>query len=180
LFVCFILFVVVVVLFCFVLFFATLRFSYFKLYLIFFLHSLLHSRFNSPSSRLSNWSIFHTSSLISTRMSITTEAPPHQTSSLHRAPSLFFFPLFSFFSFFIRYFLHLHFKCYPEGPLYPPPTLFFNPPTPASWPWHYPVLGHMIFPRPRTSPPIDGFLGHPLLHMQLETQFYGVQVRSYC
>jgi hypothetical protein len=23
-------------------------------------------------------------------------------------------------AFFIRYFLHLHFKCYPESPLYPP------------------------------------------------------------
>ena len=30
---------------------------------------------------------------------------------------------FSFFQFFIRYFLHLHFKCYPESPLYPPPAL---------------------------------------------------------
>ena len=40
---------------------------------------------------------------------------------------------------------------------------------PASWPWHSPVLGHMIFARPRASPPTDGQLGHPLLHMQLET-----------
>ena len=45
-----------------------------------------------------------------------------------------------------------------------------NPPTPASWPWHSPVLGHMIFARERASHPIDGHLGHPLLHMQLETQ----------
>jgi hypothetical protein len=30
---------------------------------------------------------------------------------------------FIFFQFFIRYFLHLHFKCYPESPLYPPPNL---------------------------------------------------------
>jgi hypothetical protein len=29
-------------------------------------------------------------------------------------------------------------------------------------------LGHIIFARPRASPPIDGQLGHPLLHMQLE------------
>ena len=29
-----------------------------------------------------------------------------------------FFLFFSFF--FIRYFLHLHFKCYPESPLYSP------------------------------------------------------------
>jgi hypothetical protein len=51
-----------------------------------------------------------------------------------------------------------------------PSTLPSNPPTPSSWPWHSPVLGHMIFTRPRASPPIGGRLGHPLLHMQLETQ----------
>jgi hypothetical protein len=45
-----------------------------------------------------------------------------------------------------------------------------NPPTPASWSWNSPVLGHMIFARPRASPPIDGRVGHPLVHMQLETQ----------
>jgi hypothetical protein len=44
-----------------------------------------------------------------------------------------------------------------------------NPPIPASWPWHSPILGHRTFKRPRTFPPIDGQLGHPLLHMQLET-----------
>jgi hypothetical protein len=32
----------------------------------------------------------------------------------------------------------------------------------------------------KTSPPIDGQLGHPLLHIQLETQFWGVLVSSYC
>ena len=31
-------------------------------------------------------------------------------------------------------------------------------------------LGFIIFARPRASPPIDGRLDHPLLHMQLETQ----------
>jgi hypothetical protein len=72
--------------------------------------------------------------------------------------------------FFIRYFLHLHFKCYPESPLYPPPSLLPNPPTPASWPWHSPVLGHIIFTRKRASLPIDGQLGHRLLHMQPETR----------
>jgi hypothetical protein len=71
---------------------------------------------------------------------------------------------------FIRYFLHLHFKCYPESPLYPPSALLHNLPIPASWPWHSPVEGHMIFTRPRASPLIDGQLGHPLLHMQLEIQ----------
>jgi hypothetical protein len=80
-------------------------------------------------------------------------------------------PLLSFF--FIRYFLHLHFKCYPQSPLSPPPALLPNPPTPASWPRHFPVLGHMIFTIPRASLPIDGRLGHPLLHMQLETQLLG-------
>jgi hypothetical protein len=51
--------------------------------------------------------------------------------------------------FFIRYFLHLHFKCYPKSPLYPPPALLPYPPTPTSWPWLSPVLGHIKFARPR-------------------------------
>jgi hypothetical protein len=38
----------------------------------------------------------------------------------------------------------------------------------------------MIFTRPRASSPIDGRLGHPLLHMQLETQFCWVLISSYC
>jgi hypothetical protein len=79
-----------------------------------------------------------------------------------------------------RYFLHLHFKCYTQSPLYPPPALLPNPPTPTSWTWHSPVLEHMIFTRPRASSPIDSRLSHPLLHMQLETQFSGVLVSSYC
>jgi hypothetical protein len=80
---------------------------------------------------------------------------------------------------FIGYFLHLHFKCYPKSPLYPPSSLLSNLSTPASWPWHFPVLwhspvlGHIIITKPRASPPIDGQLSHPLLHMQLETQSWG-------
>ena len=54
-----------------------------------------------------------------------------------------------------------------------------NPPTPSSWPWHFPILGHRIFERPRASPPIDGRLGHSLLQMQLETQLWGLLVSSY-
>ena len=54
-----------------------------------------------------------------------------------------------------------------------PPCPAPQPTTSASWPWHSPVLGHIIFARPRASPPIDGRLGHPLLHMQLETQALG-------
>jgi hypothetical protein len=44
----------------------------------------------------------------------------------------------------------------------------------------FPCMGNMIFTRPRASPPIDGLLGHPLLHMQLETQLWVVLVSSYC
>jgi hypothetical protein len=38
----------------------------------------------------------------------------------------------------------------------------------------------MTFAKPRASPPTDGRLGYPLLHMQLETQLWGVLVSSYC
>jgi hypothetical protein len=62
----------------------------------------------------------------------------------------------------------------------PPLSLVPNPHIPASWPWHSPVLGHIIFTIPRVSPPIDGRLGHLLIHMQLETQLWGIRVRSYC
>jgi hypothetical protein len=69
----------------------------------------------------------------------------------------------------------------PKIPLYPLPSpLFPIPPTPASWPWNSPIVGHIIFTRPRSSPPIDGQLGHPLPHMQLETQALRVLVSSYC
>ena len=35
------------------------------------------------------------------------------------------------------------------------PALLPNPLTLGSWPWHSPILGHIIFARPRASP-IDG------------------------
>ena len=41
-------------------------------------------------------------------------------------------------------------------------------PTPTSWPWHSPTLGHKAFIEPRASLPVDDQLGHPLLLMQLE------------
>jgi hypothetical protein len=53
----------------------------------------------------------------------------------------------------------------PKYPLPSPPPPFI----PDSWPWHSSILGHRIFSRQRASPQIDGQLGHPLLHMQLET-----------
>ena len=49
-----------------------------------------------------------------------------------------------------------------------PLPLFTNPTTPASWSWHSLTLGHWAFTGPRTSPPIDDWQGHPLLHMPLE------------
>jgi hypothetical protein len=67
-----------------------------------------------------------------------------------------------------------------ESPLHTSPAPLPNPPTPTSWPCIPPLLGHIIFPRPRASPPIDGQLGNPLLHMQRETQTLGVLVSSYC
>jgi hypothetical protein len=74
---------------------------------------------------------------------------------------------------FIRYFLYLHFKCYPLSwfPFWkslPSLPLLINPPTFDSWPWHYPTLGHRAFIEQRASIPIDDLEGHPLLHMQLE------------
>jgi hypothetical protein len=50
---------------------------------------------------------------------------------------------------------------------YPLPLLP-NPPTPTSWPWHSPTLGHRAFIGQRVPPNIDVQLGHPLLHMQLD------------
>jgi hypothetical protein len=60
------------------------------------------------------------------------------------------------------------------------PALLPNLPTPPSCPWHYPVLGHIILTISRATPPIDSQLGHPLLHMQLETRALGILVSSYC
>jgi hypothetical protein len=34
--------------------------------------------------------------------------------------------------------------------------------------WHYPILGHRTFTGPMASPPINDWLGHPLMNMQLE------------
>jgi hypothetical protein len=84
------------------------------------------------------------------------------------------------FFFLLDFFLHTQFKCYPKSPLNPLTALLSNPPTPTSWPWYSPVLGHIIFTRPRASPPIDSRLGHLLLHMQLETGAQGLLVSSYC
>jgi hypothetical protein len=80
--------------------------------------------------------------------------------------------------FFIRYFLHLHFKCYPRSPLYPPRALLPYPLTPTSWSWRSPALGHTKFARPRGLSFQRS--SHPLLHMQLETWALGPLISSYC
>jgi hypothetical protein len=53
------------------------------------------------------------------------------------------------------------------------PTLLPNPPIPASWPWNSPLLGHIIFAKPRASTPIDDLLGKTLLYIQLKIQALG-------
>ena len=66
---------------------------------------------------------------------------------------------------------------------FPIPSLALHSPThplPLLGPGVSPVLGHIIFPRPRVSPANDGQLGHLLLHMQLETWALGVLVSWYC
>jgi hypothetical protein len=91
--------------------------------------------------------------------------------ALVKLPFSFFFFSFLFSrTIFIRYFLHLYFKCCPES------SLFTPPPSSAPQPTHscflalaFPCTGHIIFARPRVSPPNDGHLDHLLLHMQLET-----------
>jgi hypothetical protein len=90
------------------------------------------------------------------------------------------FILLNFFTIFIRYFPHLHFKCYTQNPLCPPTCPAPQPTHSCSLALAFPVLGLMIFLRPRASPPIDGRLGHPLLHRQLETWVWGLLVSSYC
>jgi hypothetical protein len=49
------------------------------------------------------------------------------------------------------------FQVSPPKILYPPSPspLLTNIPTPASWPWHSPTLGHRAFTGPRASPPLD-------------------------
>ena len=64
--------------------------------------------------------------------------------------------------------------------LYTLPDMLSNPPTPASWPWHSPVLGHIILAKPRATYTNNGCLGHLLLHMQVGKKALGILVRSYC
>jgi hypothetical protein len=72
----------------------------------------------------------------------------------------------------IRYFLHLHFQCYPKSTPYPSPLISY-PPTPTSWHWHSPVLRHIKFSRPMVHFIYDGPISHLLMHMQIETRAPG-------
>ena len=63
--------------------------------------------------------------------------------------SIGYFIYLHFLFWFFRYFLYIHFKCYSESSLYYPPALLPYPPTPNSWPWCSPVLGHIKFAIPR-------------------------------
>ena len=53
------------------------------------------------------------------------------------------------FKFFIRYFKIYTLNATPKVSFNLPPDLLPYPPTPTSWPWNIPVLGHIKFARPR-------------------------------
>jgi hypothetical protein len=90
--------------------------------------------------------------------------------------SVFSFSFF-FFQIFIRYFLQLHFKCYPKSPLYHPHALLPYPPIPTSWPWCSLYWG--IYSLQDQGASLVQ-LSHLLLLMQPETQALGVLVSSHC
>jgi hypothetical protein len=61
------------------------------------------------------------------------------------------------------------FPSYPsKNPLSPPPAP--QPTHSHSWSWDSTILGHRTFTGIMASPPIDDWIGHPLLHIQLEPQ----------
>ena len=80
--------------------------------------------------------------------------------------------------FLIVYFLYLHFKCYPLSQFPPNPSSLplilwgcssTQPPPTTTPPYISLYCGiYPAFIGPRTSPSIDAWQGHPLLHMQLE------------
>jgi hypothetical protein len=78
-----------------------------------------------------------------------------------------------FLNIFIRYFPHLHFRCYPKSPPYLPP--------PTSLPSHshifalaFPCTGaYKVCKSKGASLSSDGRLGHLLIHMQLESRAPG-------
>ena len=90
------------------------------------------------------------------------------TCGLHplwRLDNLFFFLNL------LRIFLNYISNAIPKVPHILPPLPY--PPTPTSWPWRSPVLGHITFEDQWTSLSTDGQLGHLLIHMMLETRALG-------
>jgi hypothetical protein len=93
----------------------------------------------------------------------------HFTCSLLLAWSRYFDPSLVFL---LRYFLHLHFQCYPKkspmpfphSPTYPLPVL--DPGVPLYW-------GIWSLQDQWASLSKDGWLGHLLIHTQLETWALG-------
>jgi hypothetical protein len=70
-----------------------------------------------------------------------------------------FFSLFKYIFLLDIFFIYMS-NVIPKVPYTSPlPALLPYPHTHASWPWHSPVLGHMIFARPRASPPSDVHVG---------------------
>jgi hypothetical protein len=139
--------------FLFYLFIDNLIYTYIVYIYIYNIHIMILSTCNFPNSSSLN-------------------PPPLRSKSFQTVSYLLFF----FFFFLLDIFFIYISKAIPfpsflsESPLYLSPVLLPNPPTPASWSWHSPVLGQIIFTRPRASPPIDGRLCHPFVHMQLETE----------
>ena len=62
---------------------------------------------------------------------------------------LFVFLFLIFSNFLLGIFLIYISNAIPKSPLYPSPILLPYPPTPTSWPWCSPVLGHIKSARPR-------------------------------
>jgi hypothetical protein len=69
---------------------------------------------------------------------------PLLSSPLLSSP-LLSFPLFFFTLIFIRYFLYYISNAIPKVPNIPPFSLLPYPPTPTSWPFPSPLLGHIKF-----------------------------------
>jgi hypothetical protein len=86
--------------------------------------------------------------------------------------------------FFSNFLLGIYFidisNAIPEVPYTLPPMLPY-PPTPTSWPWCFPCTGayEVCKTKGPLFPVMADWLGHLLLHMQLETRAPGVLVSSY-
>ena len=110
---------------------------------------------------------YHGSEGIKANVTLSTADSLENTSHYSQSNSIYLFIIYLFI--FIRYFLYIHFKCYPESSLssffyYVFSSITFPmlsqkspttchplpyPPIPIFWPWRSPVLGHIKFAIPR-------------------------------